>query len=67
MSTTEETPAQPLPMPERLALANKVMDDTVRNSLRFRWLQEEATAEQWERASHALDAGAEVDAMMVCR
>lgn len=30
---------------------------------RWRWLKEEATAEQWERASHALDADAEIDAM----
>jgi hypothetical protein len=30
---------------------------------RWRWLKEDATAEQWERASHALDADAEIDAM----
>lgn len=30
---------------------------------RWRWLKEDATAEQWERASNALDADAEIDAM----
>jgi len=30
---------------------------------RWRWLKEDATAEQWERASHALDSDAEIDAM----
>lgn len=30
---------------------------------RWRWLKEDATAEQWERAGHALDADAEIDAM----
>ena len=30
---------------------------------RWRWLKEDATAEQWERASYALDADAEIDAM----
>lgn len=30
---------------------------------RWRWLKEDASAEQWERASHALDAGVEIDAM----
>lgn len=67
MNTAETTKEQPLPMPDRLALANKVMNDMVRDSLRFRWLRDEATAEQWGRAGHALDSGTEVDAMMVCR
>jgi len=30
---------------------------------RFRWLKEDATAEQWERISHALDVDAEIDAI----
>lgn len=30
---------------------------------RWEWLKNEATAEQWERASHALDVDAEIDAM----
>ena len=30
---------------------------------RWRWLKEDATSEQWERASHALDTDAEIDAM----
>jgi hypothetical protein len=30
---------------------------------RWSWLKEDATAEQWERASHALDADVEIDAM----
>ena len=30
---------------------------------RWRWLKEDATPEQWERARHALDADAEIDAM----
>lgn len=30
---------------------------------RWRWLKEDASPEQWERASHALDADAEIDAM----
>ena len=30
---------------------------------RFRWLKEDATAEQWGRVSHALDVDAEIDAI----
>lgn len=57
------------PLPERLELANKVMNDMVRDALRYRFLRDEATGPQWERASHttSADTDAEVDAMMVCR
>jgi hypothetical protein len=63
------------PSTERLALADKsrallfgLRDSdpgcTIGTELeRWRWLKEDATAEQWERVSHALDADAEIDAM----
>ena len=64
-----QEPAIALTMPQKLALAHKVMDDMVRDALRYRWLRDEANSEDWERATHATpgDTDAEVDAMMVCR
>ena len=66
---SETTEPRPLPYAEAVALANQVMDDMVRDALRYRFLRDEANASQWERASHATPAGtnAEIDAMMVCR
>lgn len=63
------------PSTERLASADKyralmfgLRDSypgcTVTEQLdRWRWLKADATAAQWERAGHALDADAEIDAM----
>jgi dihydrodipicolinate synthase/N-acetylneuraminate lyase len=67
LSNCHQAGVTALSLGERMDLAKEVMKNTARDSLRFRWLQDEATAEQWERASHAADAGAEVDAMMACR
>jgi len=54
---------------EKTKLANNVMDEIVRDALRYRFLRDEATGPQWERASHATPGGtdAEIDAMMVCK
>jgi hypothetical protein len=64
-----ESSVMPLPMPERLTLAQKVMEDMVRDALRYRWLRDEAKTDQWERAGHSMasETDAVIDAMMVCR
>lgn len=48
----------------RMQLARELADCRI-DARRFRWLQDEATAAQWERASHAADSGAEIDQMRV--
>ncbi len=48
----------------RMQLAKELADCRI-DARRFRWLQEDATAAQWERASHAADSGAEIDQMRV--
>ena len=46
----------------RVALGDSNPSCTVETELeRWRWLKEDATSEQWERVSHALDADAEID------
>lgn len=58
-----------LSLAEKTKLAHEIMEEMVRDALRYRFLRDEATCTQWERASHATPGGtdAEIDAMMVCK